>query len=104
MASQSHPRHWVITPFNKARNRPPQPAALQAMLAKNQALYLTSVPSRYRGRFPGSCPLAELVGAVSNDPPGDYAPARDCVVHLSYDQAGNLLQGIRLPGTLAVLP
>ena len=68
------------------------------MLAANQPLYLTSVPVRYKQH-----PSLNL-SMQPQTRPQVTTPARDCVVYLSYNEEGELRQGIRLPGTLAVLP
>ena len=99
------PRDWLVTPFNRGSNRPPQPEALAELLAIEQWVHLTSVPTRYGHCVPGDATLAELkppVPGAAGLPPGDSDPAEHCVIHVCYNRDGKRVDGRRLPGTLAV--
>ena len=99
-------REWVTTPFNRGKNRPPQPESLAQLLLVEPWIYLTAVPSRYGHCQAGQATWDQLQAnsASEGPPPGDFEPPDHCIVYLCYDRQGQLISGYRLPGTLAVGP
>ncbi len=98
-------RDWLVTPYNRGSNRPPQPEALADLLTIESCVHLTSVPTRYGHCSPGNATLAQLKAPGTGGaglPPGDSDPAEHCVIHVCYNGEGKRVDGRRLPGTLAV--